>query len=488
MSNFKSGEFVLESCTIINSEKDTIDFSADVVAGIRLYESIFSKFVTGDMSLLDGLNVLKNFKFTGQESLTIRMKQKEGVKETSAKEFSIEKTFRIYKAINIQKPLNQTQTYMLNFCDPRMFSALTTKVNEVLRGSYTDMLYKICQDPKGVNIKPNEIDAWEDTSPEKLQFISPNWSARRLINYIVQEADTGNTSSSWKNGMFFFQTLNGGFRFSSIDTMLKMEFPLIFSYQPRNSDLSTKDKDINDFDGLNTQILHVEKPQQFDTLKGSGAGAYASSMRVYDPIRKLESDMVYDIDETFKRGDHISGFPMIRTDNDSNPYEEIVRTADVITDNHVPPASKDFTVDLAPNKAFESLVLTGYTSNHDFDNSESIEEDGAFIGNVIKDNAPLERIGLLETLEQNRIVVTIPLRTDLTVGQIIRLNIPESESQHDGAVVKDVVNDNRYLIVKLTIDADPIKFRGVCNLECVKESYAKDIRTAVQTKAVPQET
>jgi len=26
MSNYKAGEFLLESCTIINSEKDTIDF------------------------------------------------------------------------------------------------------------------------------------------------------------------------------------------------------------------------------------------------------------------------------------------------------------------------------------------------------------------------------------------------------------------------------------------------------------------------------
>jgi hypothetical protein len=486
MSNYKAGEFLLESCTIINSEKDTIDFSADVVSGFRLYESIFKKFVTGDIHLLDGLNILKNYKFTGQESLTIRMKQKEGMSDVSSKEFSIEKTFRIYKAVNVHTHKQSSQTYMLNFCDPRMFPAETTRINEVLRGSYTNMLYKICQDPKGINIKPSEIDAWEETSPDSLQFVSPNWSANRLINYIVSEADIGGTSSSWKNGMFFFQTLNGGFRFSSIDTMLSMEFPLVFSYKPRNADTTTNEKDINDFDGLNTQIMHVHKPQQFDTLKGTGAGAYASSMRVYDAVRKLESDMVYDIEETFQRGEHLSGFPIIRTESELNPYEEVVRTADVILDDTNPPQSKDFTVDLAPNKAFEGVVLNAHTSNHEFDNAKDISEDSTFLGNNIIDNSPLERIGLLQILEQNRIVVTIPLRTDLTTGQIIKLAIPEPESQHDGAVVKDVVNDNRYLIVNLTIEADAVKYRGVCHLECVKESYAKDIRTAVQTKSSPK--
>ena len=41
----------------------------------------------------------------------------------------------------------------------------------------------------------------------------------------------------------------------------------------------------------------------FDTLKGTISGAYASHMKVYDPLRKLESEEVYDMEETFKRGD-----------------------------------------------------------------------------------------------------------------------------------------------------------------------------------------
>jgi len=481
MSNFQSGEFQLESLTIVNSEKESVDLSTDLAINLRLYESIYSKFITGDVSVLDGLNLLKNFKFTGQESLTIRMRQKEGVTDLSSNEFSIEKTFRIYKVVNIQRPLNNTLTYQLKFCDPRMFSARTTRISQTLRGSYTDMLYQVLQDPKGVNIKPNEIESWEETSPDKMQFICPNWSVAELTDHIVSEASVGGGEQSWKNGMFFFQTINGGFRFTSIDTMFSMEFPLVFSYKPRNANIETKDLDINDYSGLNTEIMHVEKPAQFDTLRGVMNGAYASSMKVYDPIRKLESDIVYDMDETFKRGQHVSGFPLIRTN-----IEEQTNTADVLKDDFTPADSKEFTNHLSMNKAFESVVYYDYSNAHDFDNAINLSDNETFQADVIRDNAVLERKGLLETLQQHRIVVTIPLRTDLTVGQIIRLNIPEPESQQSKQSTKDNLNDNRYLIIDLCINADPIHNRGVCYLECVKESYAMDIESAEVTETSPR--
>lgn len=474
MANLQNGEFVLDSLTLVNSERETTDIGG-VAVNLRMYESIYNKFVTGDVSILDGLNLLKNFKFTGQESLTVRMKQKEGVDQTSDSPNSIEKTFRVYKVINIQRPTESTQTYQLKICDPRMFTARTTRISQALRGSYTNILYKILQDPRGVNIKPTEIDKWENTLPANVQFVSPNWSVAKLTDYIVESANTG-TDASYKTGMFFYQTLNGGFRFSSIDSMMTREFPLEFSMKSRNTLLQTKDIDINDSSGLNTQILNVSKPQQFDTLQGTIAGAYASSMKVYDPIRKLEEDIVFDLEETFKNGNHISGFPMIRTDG-AKKFEEKTLTAGINTGSEMSPESTDFTIHPAPNKAFESLVLYNFNPNHDFDNSNDISSVDTFVGNNNKDNSILERRALLENLQQHRIVITIPLRTDLSVGTIIKLNIPEPELQ-DGEDNSDKVNDNRYLIIDLCINADPIGNTGVCYLECVKESYAQDIRDA----------
>ena len=81
-------------------------------------------------------------------------------------------------------------------------------------------------------------------------------------------------------------------------------------------------------------------PQRFNTLKGVTSGAYASTLKTYDPIRKLEEENVYSITEVFKRGNdsgHVSKFPMIRT---SEP-ETIYKAEELLSGNDDPEFSED---------------------------------------------------------------------------------------------------------------------------------------------------
>ena len=66
-----------------------------------------------------------------------------------------------------------------------------------------------------------------------------------------------------KTACFFYQTLNGGFRYQDISTMFKLEFPIEFSYKPRNAEIDTDKQDLNSPTGLNTQILAIEKTSCF---------------------------------------------------------------------------------------------------------------------------------------------------------------------------------------------------------------------------------
>ena len=85
-------------------------------------------------------------------------------------------------------------------------------------------------------------------------------------------------------------------------------------------------------------------------------------------------------------------------------------------------------------------------------------------------------------------LVSIPLRTDLSVGMIIKfvMTTPETMGEGDKA---DKVNDDRYLITDLSIDGNPASKTGIINLECVKESYAKKIQdyTPLDNVAPPRE-
>ena len=82
---------------------------------------------------------------------------------------------------------------------------------------------------------------------------------------------------------------------------------------------------------------------------------------------------------------------------------------------------------------------------------------------------------MLELLQQQIIKVTIPIRSDLQVGQVIQLLIPEPEIMDEGSDTKDRVNDNRYLLTDLCIIGDVLSATGLCHLELVKESYAREI-------------
>ena len=465
--NYAVGEFVVEAFTLINQYNESLEIT-NMVMGFKLYESIFNKFVTGEVSVADGLNLPKNFRLTGQEYIRISIKQKEGNDEEAEEAFSIDKTFRIYKLDNVIRVDEVTQSYVLRICDPRMFYARRKKISQTLRGRYDQILQNALIDVG--KFKVEEFDAWEQTKPDNKQLICPNWSVAQLTDYIVNNSQVGE-SHAFKNDMFFYQTLNGGFRFQSFDSMCTQEFPIPFSNIPRNTS-QTEDENLNAPLGLNSAILVYKKPQMFDTLQGTVGGAYASTLKVYDPIRKLEEENVYDLESSMKKGNHVSGHPMLYVDD-----LERVLTAGEVTEMTTSPEVSETDVDIQPTQEFGGVIINDYHNQHSFDNATSLSDPEVFESRKLNDSGVLERRALLDILQQHRIQVTIPLRTDLSVGMIIKfvMTTPETMGEGDKA---DKVNDDRYLITDLAVEGDTVSKTGTCILECVKESYAQKIETA----------
>ena len=465
--NYAVGEFVVEAFTLINQYNESLEIT-NMVMGFKLYESIFNKFVTGEVSIADGLNLPKNFRLTGQEYIRISIKQKEGNDEEAEEAFSIDKTFRIYKLDNIIRVDEITQSYVLRICDPRMFYARKKKISQTLRGRYDQILQNALIDVG--KFKVEEFDAWEQTKPDNKQLICPNWSVAQLTDYIVNNSQVGE-SHAFKNDMFFYQTLNGGFRFQSFDSMCTQEFPIPFSNIPRNTS-QTEDENLNAPLGLNSAILVYKKPQMFDTLQGTVGGAYASTLKVYDPIRKLEEENIYDLESSMKKGNHVSGHPMLYVDD-----LERVLTAGEVTEMTTSPEDSETDVDIQPTQEFGGVIINDYHNQHSFDNATSLSDPEVFESRKLNDSGVLERRALLDILQQHRIQVTIPLRTDLSVGMIIKfvMTTPETMGEGDKA---DKVNDDRYLITDLAVEGDTVSKTGTCILECVKESYAQKIETA----------
>jgi len=131
--------------SIVNQYGESLEIPRSAME-VSLFESIYSKFVTGEIAIDDGLNLTKNFRFTGQENVRIIFRQQEGNGQSCAPEDSIDKVFRVYKVSNEERVKDSKKTYIIKICDPRMFRARRQRISQTLRGSYTDMLVGLFTD------------------------------------------------------------------------------------------------------------------------------------------------------------------------------------------------------------------------------------------------------------------------------------------------------------------------------------------------------
>ena len=248
---------------------------------------------------------------------------------------------------------------------------------------------------------------------------------------------------------------------------------------PRNAGPS-EDTSINAEDvGLNTQILNIEVPQRFNTMKGLMGGAYSSKLSTYDPVRKLVEENVYSISKVFERGNddgHVSKHPLIRTSDMETTY----RAEELMSVEESPDFSEEF-VDLPPDASYEANRFYKVNMTNSFSDEAKLVDatEGKSItqqkGQEYRDTGHLERAALLSLFEQSQVIATIPFRSDITVGTIINLDIPTAEKKTDD-MPGDEMLDGRYLIGKITYQISPLRGVGSITMQAIKESYGVDIK------------
>ncbi len=466
--NNLTGEIVVDSVTIVNPEKEAIDIT-NLCGSINIFEGIDSKFVSGRISVVDTLNVLDEYKLHGQESVTIRYRVKRGTTDFSGGAESVEKVFRIYKVDNIKNHKFTTYSYVLRFVDPKYFTCKRTRVSRVKRGSYSEILLQSLQNDAQFDQLPtsDQTDFWEESVPGNMQFVCPNWTVEQLIDYCVSNANKSK-DSVYKNGFFFYGTLVGGYKFMSIDKMLKeLEFPLKFSFYPRTEEANQDQRDQDDERGLSTTIIDYMIDKRANVNEGIMNGAYSSTLKSYDPIRKLEKTITFDLLKNFeeKQPGHLSGFPQIRlgVNEETRKAEEISSLDEPITFNETIsdlPLNEDYNIG--------GFISHKVNQTNAFSDSPILQDQSQFIGNEYLDDANLERIAMKHMLNTNVIYVTIPARTDLFPGVVVNLSLPT------GGVDKfdNILNDGRYLITQMHHELSPLDSQGTIVMRCVKESFA----------------
>ena len=454
---------------LVNQFGDSVDLS-EMFTRMFLQESIHSKFVSGEIQILDSLNLLRSFRMTGQEYITVEIAQFEG-DESVSKQGKITKNFRVFKAVREQRVDLASTNYTLHICDPKLMTGLKKRVSKVYRGSMTSILANVMVDE--LDAKRDELDLFVDSEPKNVQFISPNWNVNSVLDFCKDNADISDKRVAYKNSFFLFSTLTGGIRFMPLHEMIKLNAPVKFTYRDRSSvdsrELSREEQQV----GLNTQILRYHRPSHFNTLRGLQNGGFASTLKTFNPVNKTIKSSVFDLSEHFSETlrDHISGYPMIK----SGP-EKLLK-GKMIQDEDVSPEVVTLGEEDGLNESHNSVVKYDYLMPHAYDNRKKVNDKEVFVSYNAdnEENNCLQRQAMMEQLQQNIVVVEVSARSDVSVGTVVELDIPAAEIPHDdGKMPLDEKTDDRYLITDMTLEIGNKDYSKLI-LECVKESFAKPI-------------
>tara|TARA_Y100001938_G_scaffold150874_1_gene244008 strand:- start:421 stop:1944 length:1524 start_codon:yes stop_codon:yes gene_type:complete len=485
--SLQQGELIVDQITLINPEGAAFEITG-LVSNLRFFESIEKYFVSGRLTLVDSIDLIKILKVVGQESITIQIRGRDdstdGDGHYSKNENQIDKAFRVY-AVSDEKitEIQNTKSYVLHFIDHKYFLANQVRLNKVMYGSYSkmllqewkDLLFKNKEEPKTLT------DYWDESYPYNRQLVCPDWTLSQLIDFCKMHASY--YDDAFSNGFFFYGTLFGSHRFISFDSMLRNLIPVKFDTRPRNITVGTDSSHIDaPFTGLNTQILKYERVQRANTVKSMFDGTYASNQNVYDPVKKqmhvIRFEAKKDIYDNLQEH-HKKMFPLIRL----GVPDIAMKTTAMDEEGNYDVNAYEYTIPDGILAAEAKGTFRTYNANLFTNSSKTItpfDEEGELTNlgwqpPMYRDDSLLKRNALTSLLDQYVVKVTIPFRPDISVGSMISLNLPDI---NPGVVSKKMANDE-FLITKATYDISPNTNMGFIHLVCSKISYDVDVASFV---------
>jgi len=278
----KPGDVEVDSINIINSTGNVFDLY-NQFASITIFESIFTNTMSGEIVIVDALNLLENYSIIGQEKLIVKFK-------TAGKENLRVNQFNIYKISNRSQVKERVQTYILHFTSEETLLSLRQKISKAYSGRVSDIAGDIYTDYLDDG---NKICYAEKTQSTK-NCIIPYWTPLYALNFLTHSAisEDGNINYT------FFETLNK-FYFVSLSYLYEASPVRDYTYSPVNSSVNTIDDVFRSVKSFNIK-------SSFDTINNISNGMFASKNRYVDFINKRYGDVNYNYEIDFDAKKHIS--------------------------------------------------------------------------------------------------------------------------------------------------------------------------------------
>lgn len=412
-----AGDVSIDKVQIITPTGFYQDITAQVL-NIQFYEDIFAPFITGSIVVKESFDLINLFPFVGEEFLDLE------VTTPTLKGSSIKGKYYIYKLTDREHLGDKNVVYQIHFISVEAIADMNKKVSKTFSGKISDLVEQFVKD-KNIGLESTKKIIIDPTN-NNVKYISNYWSPIKNLNYLC-----GNAVNKNKTPNYVFFENRDGFYFISLENLYQNIVTSEFVYDKYTRDKLPGGRDIRNVNEDYKRILEINIPVAHDYMDRLRNGMLASRQFSYDITKKTYNVKNYNMLTRFKDQKHLNTYPI-------NSDKVVFRSNSTII--NFPKNYGNF---------------TGY-------------------GDVTNAQSNQERISTLKMAESNKINITVPGRTDYTVGQKIAIVLyrvePASKKDRD---LTDKMFSGYYLIAAINHVIDREKHH--CYMELIKESSQMDM-------------
>ena len=438
------GDFDIEIVIIIPSSGIPISLHPAQILNITIYEDITVGAITGEM-LIHNQAALSNIgPIIGEEYLKIKIRTP-SVEDSEDIIDSTENPFYIYQVANKTHVGEGTEGLNLYFTSSEAMNNFRTKISKTLEGTYSDIVKKML-----VDYLDCKKTCYIEPSAGVKKIVSPNLKPFDIISMAQKQAVTEkNLSPTY----LFYETLNGGYHFRSLDSLYDQESKWFYTTSKAGSKV------------MKGGILHVLKELETllsynvnhnNIMNDTITGALGSKLIVHDIFNKSYSEHTYNYLDNFKDEKHLDdGSPL----HSSSPINK--------NGNRI----SDFTgrVFLEPTSIKDVYKSTSATQQTDRGNYEFTAQNPDKW--LQRRNSQMEKIKRGITIN-----ASVHGNTIVSAGDIVTIEVPfhtQVESNENNKLDKFL--KGKFLVVRVRHDFVMEDRNHKTSLTCVRDSMPEEL-------------
>jgi hypothetical protein len=359
---------------------------------IEIFEDMYTNCLSGQVTIIDSLNLIYHFSLCGREKLEISFKTP--FFDNLYGGTAVTRTFRVYKISEREPQANdKSLRYTLHFVSEEFVKSQQTKISKAYEGRVDDMIKNIYTDYLKIDYTGNNKKGLDVSKTMfRHKFIIPYWSPLSAINWLTARAvDADNKENC---NFIFYEDLEG-FKMKSFAELAKQQPVGEYEYFPQ----SREDKDgvpaSRDLMKEYRTVREFLMMEYHNTMKNIENGFYASRLLFHDIVRKQWGCVDYAYNEEFFGADHIEKHPLVAANNDN----------------------------LSPHP----LSNFKYYPKHKwmYGNENQYADNDKYQEWVLKRNAQMQQI------EGARLQFSLPGNSKIRIGQVIKLTVPSFEEKQN---------------------------------------------------------